>query len=106
MPSVTYVLPDGSEKTVEVKSGLSVMDGSVANNLPGIEAECGGSCSCATCHVYLEGEWAEHYGKASEEEWELLEFLDTVKDNSRLSCQLVVTDATDGLKVTVPEEQG
>lgn len=106
MPSVTYVLPDGSEQTVEVKAGLSVMDGSVANNLPGIEAECGGSCSCATCHVYLEGEWSARFGKASEEEWELLEFLDTVQENSRLSCQVVVTADADGLRVTVPAEQG
>lgn len=107
MPMITYVQAgDGSEATVEVKDGLSVMDGSIANNLPGIVAECGGSCSCATCHVYVDEAFCELFGAASDEEWELLEFLDEVQPNSRLSCQLVVTAAADGLRVVVPENQG
>ena len=106
MAKIHFVDHNGETRIIDVENGATVMEAAIRNAIPGIEAECGGSCSCATCHVYLEGPWAEHYGKASEEEWELLEFLDTVKETSRLSCQLVVTDAEDGLRVSVPEQQG
>jgi 2Fe-2S ferredoxin len=106
LPTITYVLPDGTESVVDVPVGLSVMDASVRNNLPGIVAECGGSCSCATCHVHLDDASAEVFGEASEEERELLEYADNYCERSRLSCQLVVTGACDGLRVIVPEGNG
>jgi 2Fe-2S ferredoxin len=90
MARVVYHLPDGTETAVEVPAGQSVMDGSVRNNLPGIVAECGGSCSCATCHVYVHDSSAGHFDLPSDEEAELVEFLDGARPNSRLSCQLIV----------------
>lgn len=92
MAKVTYHLPTGESATVEVPEGQSVMDGSVRNNLPGIVAECGGSCSCATCHVYLSEGALTLFPEPSEEERELLEFLDGARSNSRLSCQLIIGD--------------
>lgn len=103
MPKITYVVPDGSSHTVDVPSGQSVMDGSVRNNLPGIVAECGGGCSCATCHVHLPVEFRELFEEPIEEERDLLEFADDATAESRLSCQLIVTDACDGVRVTVPD---
>ncbi|GGL17161.1 2Fe-2S iron-sulfur cluster-binding protein [Nocardia jinanensis] len=90
MARVVYHLPDGTTKAVEVPAGQSVMDGSVRNNLPGIVAECGGSCSCATCHVYLPDSSSDLFDPPSAEESELVEFLDGSQSNSRLSCQLIV----------------
>ncbi|WP_067650382.1 2Fe-2S iron-sulfur cluster-binding protein [Nocardia harenae] len=90
MARVVYHLPDGSVQTVDVPAGQSVMDGSVRNNLPGIVAECGGSCSCATCHVYLPGASAALFDPPSDEESELVEFLAGAQPNSRLSCQLII----------------
>ncbi|MEV4421490.1 2Fe-2S iron-sulfur cluster-binding protein [Patulibacter sp. NPDC049589] len=101
MPQITYVLADGEERTVDVPEGQSVMDGSVRNNLPGIVAECGGGCSCATCHVHLPAAWADRFPEPSEDELELVEFLDGATAESRLSCQLVVTPESDGLRVVV-----
>lgn len=103
MPNITYLLPDGSATKVDVPCGQSVMDGSVRNNLPGIVAECGGSCSCATCHVYVEHAPDAAFEEAMTEELDLLEFLEDVRDNSRLSCQLVVTDAAAGSRVRVSD---
>lgn len=102
MATITYVLPDGTEQTVEVPVGQTVMDGSVRNNLPGIVAECGGSCSCATCHVRLDPEHAALFDEPMPEETDLVEFLDGACEGSRLACQLVVTDACAGVRVTVP----
>lgn len=90
MAKVVYHLPDGTDTEVEVPRGQSVMDGSVRNNLPGIVAECGGSCSCATCHVYLEGADGDPFDPPSDEEAELVEFLDGARPESRLSCQLII----------------
>lgn len=101
MPKVTYVVPDGAVHEVEVPSGQSVMEGSVHHNLPGIVAECGGSCSCATCHVYVDGSCGSPFPEASDEERELLEFTDGVRPNSRLACQLILTDDCDPVQVTV-----
>ncbi|PKZ66068.1 2Fe-2S ferredoxin [Gordonia terrae] len=92
MARVVYHLPDGTEQSVDVPAGQSVMDGSVRNNLPGIVAECGGSCSCATCHVFLEGAGAEQFDPPTDEETELVEFLEGARPSSRLSCQLVISD--------------
>ncbi|PYE11696.1 2Fe-2S ferredoxin [Williamsia limnetica] len=103
MPKITYVAPDGTESTVDVAVGLSVMDGSVRNNLPGIVAECGGGCSCATCHVHVDAEWQKQFDEASDEELELLEFTDAFCAQSRLSCQLIVNEQCDGMRLTVPE---
>ncbi|NMO03955.1 (2Fe-2S)-binding protein [Gordonia sp. TBRC 11910] len=90
MANVIYHLPDGSIETVDVPTGQSVMDGSVRNNLPGIVAECGGSCSCATCHVYLDDAANALFDPPSDEEAELMEFLEGAQPNSRLSCQLII----------------
>jgi 2Fe-2S ferredoxin len=106
MPEIIYVVPDGSVHVVDVPSGQSVMDGSVRNNLPGIVAECGGSCACATCHVYVDDASAAQFDEATAEELELLEFAEDVGSGSRLSCQLVVTDACEGVRVTVPGSNG
>lgn len=106
MPKVTYVLQSGDERTVDVPVGATLMDGSVRNNLPGIAAECGGSCSCATCHVIVDDDWVAHFDEATEEELELIEFLEEARPNSRLSCQLLVSGKCDGVRVFVPEENG
>lgn len=92
MARVVYHLPDGTERVVDVPAGQSVMDGSVRNNLPGIVAECGGSCSCATCHVYLHESAAGQFDSPTDEESELVEFLDGYRPTSRLSCQLIITE--------------
>lgn len=106
MPKITYVVPDGSAHVVDVPAGQSVMDGSVRNNLPGIVAECGGSCSCATCHVHVDEEYAGLFDEITDEERDLLEYADGFSERSRLSCQLVVTAACDGVRVTVPDSNG
>ena len=102
MPEVTYVLADGRELAVDVPIGLTVMDGSVRNNLPGIIAECGGSCSCATCHVYVDEAWSDKFDEVTDEERDLLEFADDAQPNSRLACQLVMSQEAHGVRVVVP----
>jgi ferredoxin, 2Fe-2S len=102
-PRITFVLHDGAVHSVDVPVGLTVMDGSVRNNLPGIIAECGGMCSCGTCHIYVVEEWRERLPAPEFEEEDLLEFIADRQDGSRLSCQLVVTDDLDGLVVQVPQ---
>jgi 2Fe-2S ferredoxin len=106
MPRVTYLLPDRSVHEIDVPCGQSVMDGSVRNNLAGIIAECGGSCSCATCHVYVDDASQAWFDDASDEERELLEFAEGARPNSRLSCQLIITDGCDGVRVEVPDTNG
>ncbi len=105
MAKITYVAHDGSSRTIEVKSGLTVMEGAVKNNVPGIDADCGGACACATCHVYVDEAWMDKVGTASAMEESMLDFAEGVQPNSRLSCQIKVTDALDGLIVTTPESQ-
>ena len=105
MPKITYVEFDGKEHAVEVKSGLSVMEGAIKNNIPGIDADCGGACACATCHVYVDEAWTDKTGSASAMEESMLDFAESVQPNSRLSCQIKVTDAVDGLIVRMPESQ-
>jgi 2Fe-2S ferredoxin len=106
MPKITYVLADTTEHVVDVPNGQSVMDGSVRSNLPGIVAECGGSCSCATCHVYLDAQFAGLFDEASETELDLLAFAEGAQDSSRLACQLIVADGADGVRVVVPDTNG
>lgn len=105
MAQITYIEHDGREHAVEVKSGLSVMEGAIRNNVPGIDADCGGACACATCHVYVDAAWSEATGKPSAMEESMLDFADNVEPTSRLSCQIRVTDALDGLIVRLPESQ-
>jgi 2Fe-2S ferredoxin len=102
---ITYIEFDETTHTVEVRNGLSVMEGAVKNNVPGIDADCGGACACATCHVYVDEAWQGATGEASAMEESMLDFADEVKPNSRLSCQIRVTDALDGLVVRLPEAQ-
>jgi 2Fe-2S ferredoxin len=106
MPDITYVLADETEHVVDVPVGQSVMDGSVRTNLPGIIAECGGSCSCATCHVYVDPVHADLFDGATEEELDLLAFADGSETRSRLACQLVVAANCDGVRVVVPDTNG
>ena len=105
MAKITYIAHDGASRTIEVKPGLTVMEGAVKNNVPGIDADCGGACACATCHVYVDEAWIDKVGTASAMEESMLDFAEDVRPNSRLSCQIKVTDALDGLTVTTPESQ-
>lgn len=105
MAKVTYVSIDGTERVVEVKPGMSVMEGAIRNEVPGIDADCGGACACATCHVYVDEAWATRTGERGEMESAMLEMAQHVKPNSRLSCQIKVTEDLDGLVVHTPENQ-
>ena len=105
MATVTYIEHDGREHVVEVKPGLSVMEGAIRNNVPGIDADCGGACACATCHVYVDEAWTGATGSQSAMEESMLDFAEEVRPNSRLSCQIRVTEALDGLIVRLPENQ-
>lgn len=105
MPKITYVEYDGTEHAVDVKCGFSVMEGAVRHSVPGIDADCGGSCSCATCHVFVDEDWLDKTGERTAMEETILDFADDVAANSRLSCQIEVTDALDGLIVRMPETQ-
>jgi 2Fe-2S ferredoxin len=105
MTTITYIEHDGTEHAVDVKDGLSVMEGAVKNNVPGIDADCGGACACATCHVYVDEAWTERLGEQSDMEVSMLDFAENVAPSSRLSCQLKVSDALDGLVVRLPESQ-
>jgi len=105
MAKITYVEHNGAEHVIDVKNGLSVMEGAVKNNIPGIDADCGGACACATCHVYVDESWLDKTGDRSAMEESMLDFAEGVEPNSRLSCQIKVSDALDGLRVTMPESQ-
>jgi 2Fe-2S ferredoxin len=105
MPKIIYTQPDGTQQTIEAETGVTVMEAAKLNLVPGIEAECGGACACATCHVYVDPAWADKTGKPSEMEEDMLDFAFDVRDTSRLSCQIKLTDELDGLVVAVPERQ-
>ena len=107
MPKVTYIEFNGTAHDVDVPVGLSVMRGAVDNNVPGIDADCGGECACATCHVYLEPEWLAKIGTpaAGSQEASMLSFAAVAQPNSRLSCQIAMTEELDGLVVRMPEGQ-
>jgi len=105
MPKITYKDNQGNSKTVEVENGLTVMEGAIQNDIPGIDADCGGSMACATCHVYVEEKWFNKLLKAEEAEIDMIDMAYEPKKNSRLSCQLTVSDELDGLIVTTPAKQ-
>ncbi|MFT4075752.1 MAG: 2Fe-2S iron-sulfur cluster-binding protein [Asticcacaulis sp.] len=106
MAQITYIEFNDKAHTVEVKNGMSVMEGAVRNNIPGIDAECGGECSCGTCQVFVDAAWFEKTGVRNDTEASILEFTDAFQPNSRLSCQIKVTDALNGLVVRMPKRQG
>ena len=105
MPKITYQDQKGNSKTIEVENGLSVMEGAVQNDIPGIDADCGGSMACATCHVYVEESWFSKLPKAEDAEVDMIDMAHEPKKNSRLSCQLIVSDELDGLIVNIPSKQ-
>ena len=105
MTKITYQDDQGNSKTIDVENGLTVMEGAIQNDVPGIDADCGGSMACATCHVYVEEKWLNKIPKAEEAEIDMIDMAYDPKKNSRLSCQLIVTDELDGLKVTTPAQQ-
>ena len=105
MTKITYTDQQGNSKTIDVENGLSVMEGAIQNNIPGIDADCGGSMACATCHVYVEEKWLNKIPKAEEAEIDMIDMAYEPKKNSRLSCQLIVSDELDGLIITTPAKQ-
>ena len=105
MPKITYIDSDGTSREVEAKNGTSIMEAAVQNMIPGIDADCGGACACATCHVYVAEEWMSKLDAKDDMEESMLDFAEDVRDNSRLSCQLIVNDDLDGITVTTPENQ-
>src|SRR4051812_39499584 len=105
MAKITYIEHSGKEHTIEVKTGQSVMEGAVKHNIPGIDADCGGACACATCHVYVDDARTEKTGEASVMEQSMLDFANELQPNSRLSCQIIVKDDLDGLIVRMPADQ-
>lgn len=106
MPKITYVDHAGTARTVDAEVGSTVMEVAIRNNVPGIDAECGGACACATCHVYVDGEWAAIVGPAEPMEQDMLDFASDVRSSSRLSCQIRIKPDLDGLTVTTPTRQG
>ena len=105
MPKITYIEHNGKNHTIEVANGLSVMEGAVQNNIPGIDADCGGSMACATCHVYVKEDWFNKINSKTEGEDDMLDQAFEPKKNSRLSCQIIVSDELDGLIIKLPEKQ-
>lgn len=105
MPKITFITFDGKSFDVDAEAGSTVMENAVKNSVPGIEAECGGACACATCHVYVDDAWAAKTGEPEVMEEDMLDFAFDVQPTSRLSCQIKVTDELDGLIVKVPERQ-
>ncbi len=105
MAKITFTSHDGKETVLEGDNGMTVMEVAIKNSVEGIEADCGGACACATCHVYVHEDWLAKTGERAEMEEDMLDFAFDVKDNSRLSCQLKVSDELDGLVLTVPEKQ-
>ena len=105
MPKITFVTHDGARREVEATNGATVMETAINNQIPGIEAECGGACACATCHVYVDEEFRDTVGAPEAMEEDMLDFAHDVRPNSRLSCQIPVRDELEGLVVTVPEQQ-
>lgn len=105
MPKITFIAHSGQRHTVDAEAGLSLMRAAIDHNVPGIDGDCGGACACATCHVFIEGDWAAKTGARTQQENEMLNFAAELRDSSRLACQITVTDDLDGLEVTMPEGQ-
>lgn len=106
MPKITYIEANGTRYETEAENGSTVMETAIMNGVPGIVAECGGACTCATCHVYVDDAWSETVGPPSMMEEDMLDFAFDVRPTSRLSCQIKVKDGLDGLVVHVPSRQG
>ena len=105
MPKITFIDTSDNKRTIEVENGLSVMEGAVQNNIPGIDADCGGGMACATCHVYVKDDWFNKISKAEDAEQDMIDMAFEPKKNSRLSCQIIVSEELDGLVVTTPSKQ-
>ena len=105
MPKITYIEDNGKSHTINVSNGLSVMEGAIQNNIPGIDADCGGSMACATCHVYVKEEWFDKLPKKEDGEEDMIDMAYEPNKFSRLSCQITVTDDLDGLIVELPTKQ-
>ena len=105
MAKITYIEHNGANHTVDVQNGLTVMEGAVQNNITGIDADCGGGMACATCHVYVKEDWFDKINKKNEGEDDMLDQAYEPKKNSRLSCQIIVSDDLDGLVIDMPEKQ-
>lgn len=105
MPKITFIDNAGTSREVDTKAGASIMEAAVQNMIPGIDADCGGACACATCHVYVADEWLSKLKPKDDMEDSMLDFAEDVKDGSRLSCQILMSDELDGIVVTTPEAQ-
>jgi 2Fe-2S ferredoxin len=105
MVKITFIQPDGANQVVEAEPGVTVMEAAKLNDVPGIDAECGGACACATCHVYVDPAWTDKTGKPNDIEEDMLDFAFDVRKESRLSCQIKVQSELDGLIVRVPGKQ-
>ena len=105
MPKITYIEHNGKSHVVDVPNGLSVMEGAVQNNIPGIDADCGGSCACATCHVYVDEKWLKKLQKKEDAEQDMLDMAFEPQKFSRLACQITIADELDGLVVKMPSKQ-
>ena len=105
MPKITYLEKNGKSYTIDVSNGLTVMEGAIQNDIPGIDADCGGGMACATCHVYVKEEWLGKLPAKEDGEEDMLDMAFEPKNNSRLSCQLIVSDELDGLEVNIPSKQ-
>jgi 2Fe-2S ferredoxin len=105
MPKIIFIDHAGSRRDVEAKAGQSIMEAAVANMIPGIDADCGGACACATCHVYVGEAWADKIKAKDDMEESMLDFAEGVQEHSRLSCQILMKDELDGIEVTTPESQ-
>lgn len=105
MAKITFIDAAGVSRDVEAKNGQSVMEAAVQNMVPGIDADCGGACACATCHVYVAEEWLSKLKDKDDMEDSMLDFAEDVKDSSRLCCQIMISDELDGLTVTTPDSQ-
>ena len=106
MTKIIYITSDAKTYEVNVENGLTVMEGAVQNDVPGIDADCGGGMACATCHVYVTEEWFDSLPKKEDGEEDMLDMAFEPKKNSRLSCQIIVSDELDGLIVNIPSKQG
>ena len=105
MPTITFIEFNDAQHSVEVQAGISLMEAARDNNIRGIQAECGGACACSTCHVYIDPAWQQKVGEPSPMETDMLDFAYGVQPNSRLSCQIKVSEELDGLVVRTPERQ-
>ena len=105
MAKINFIDHSGETRSIEAETGSTVMEAAIRNSIPGIEAECGGACACATCHVYVDEAWTAVVGEPEPMEEDMLDFAVDMRPNSRLSCQIRITDALDGLVLAIPERQ-